>query len=115
MKQDIQSKSDLKRLFELFYERVLVDEQLKPHFKDFDLEHHLPRMVDFWSLLLLEIPGYNANVIEKHQHMNLCLEDFEAWEREFLTTLDDLYAGEKVRLAKEKLKVLRWTMEAKSL
>lgn len=114
MKRELTNKEDLEFLFRAFYERVLEDEVLQAHFKNFDLEHHLPRMVDFWALLLLDEPGYSSNVIEKHQHMEgLKKEHFESWQNHFLETLDSHFVGEKVRLAKEKLGVLRWTMEAK--
>jgi hemoglobin len=112
MKQ-IETIADLELLIDSFYSKVLKDDKLSPFFLNFDMITHMPRMVSFWGFLLLDIHGYKGNVIEKHIHMPLKKEHFDRWVELFNGTLDELFEGEKVILAKQKVNVLRWTMEAK--
>lgn len=109
----IETLADLELLIDTFYGKVLKDESLAPFFTHFDMSAHMPRMVSFWGFLLLDIHGYKGNVIEKHLHMPLEKEHFDRWVELFTGTLDELFEGEKVTLAKQKLSVLRWTMESK--
>jgi hemoglobin len=114
-KIEIQSRKEVDLLVNLFYTEVLKDELIGPRFKHLDFDKHLPRMVDFWCFILLDHPGYSDNVIQKHIGMNLKKADFDRWNDLFLTTLEKSFIGEKVELAKQKLIVLKWTMESKSL
>ena len=113
MQKKIETKADLELLIHQFYAKLLKDESMAPFFTDFDMEHHMPRMVDFWAFLLLDMHGYQGNVIEKHLHMPLKKEHFDLWVEYFHATLDEYFIGEKVKRAKEKVAVLRWTMESK--
>lgn len=109
----IESPSDLELLIETFYGKVLKDPLLLPFFQHFDLQGHIPRMIQFWSFALLDEPGYSGSVIEKHLRMHLKKEHFDRWVDLFEKSLDELFTGEKVTLAKQKVAVIRWTMEAK--
>ncbi len=109
----IETQEDLTFLIDQFYSKVLKDEKMAPFFKDFDMQAHMPRMVAFWSFLLLDVHGYQGNVIEKHLHMPLKKEHFDLWVKYFEGTLDEFFEGDKVILAKQKVAVLRWTMESK--
>ena len=109
----IETKADLELLIDTFYSKVMKDADLAPFFAGFDMAEHMPRMVSFWAFLLLDVHGYKGNVIEKHLHMPLKKEHFDRWVELFNGTLDELFEGEKVMLAKQKVNVLRWTMEAK--
>lgn len=109
----IRSKKDVEELVDSFYLRVLKDEQLAPFFKHLDFTTHLPKMVHFWSFVLLDEPGYTTNVTEKHEHMRLNKELFDRWVALFHATVDDLFEGEKAELAKQRATVLGWTMASK--
>ena len=113
MQKEIETKADIELLIDRFYGKVLQDEIMAPFFADFDKEHHMPRMVDFWAFLLLDIHGYQGNVIGKHLQMPLKKEHFDLWVEYFNASLDEYFIGEKVIRAKEKVAVLRWTMESK--
>ena len=52
MQKKIETKADLELLIHQFYAKLLKDESMAPFFTDFDMEHHMPRMVDFWAFLL---------------------------------------------------------------
>ncbi|MFY7991331.1 MAG: group III truncated hemoglobin [Fluviicola sp.] len=110
---DIQSKADIERMVDQFYDRVLQDELLAPFFSKLDFETHLPKMVHFWSFVLLDEPGYSTNVTEKHANMPLNKELFDRWVALFSATVDELFTGEKAELAKQRAVILGWTMASK--
>jgi len=109
----ILTNADVQLLVESFYSKVLKDEDLKPFFKHLDFENHLPKMVHFWCFVLLDEPGYTTNVVEKHLKMPLEHTHFERWLFLFNETIDELFEGEKVQLAKQRAAVIGWTIESK--
>lgn len=110
---DIQSKEDVTFLVDKFYEAVLTNENLAPFFKHLNFEKHLPKMIHFWSFVLLDEPGYTTNVTEKHEKMPLSMDLFNLWVNLFKQTVDELFEGEKAELAKQRAVVLGWTMGSK--
>ena len=109
----IENKNDIEQLVDTFYTAVLKDELLAPFFTRLNFVEHLPKMVHFWSFVLLDEPGYTTNVTEKHQHMKLNKDLFDRWVGLFHATVDQLFEGEKAQLAKERATVLGWTMGSK--
>ena len=95
MMHDITTKEDIHQLVHTFYNTMITDEQLKRHFEGLNLEKHLPLIEQFWQLVLLDIPGYTHNVMEKHIHLALTSADFDNWLQLFNTTVDSLFAGAK--------------------
>lgn len=111
--KDIQSKEDIQLLVDSFYQRVLNDDMLVPFFKELNFEHHLPRMVHFWSFVCLDEPGYTTNITEVHSKMRLSKELFDRWVQLFHTTVDSLFMGDVASKAKERAFVMGWTMSSK--
>jgi hemoglobin len=109
----ILNNEDVRHLVEVFYSKVLKDESLMPFFKHLDFEAHLPKMIHFWSFVLLDEPGYTTNVVEKHLNMPLEPVHFQRWLSLFNETIDELFEGEKVELAKQRAAVIAWTIESK--
>ncbi len=107
------TNADVQFLVESFYEKVLKDEDLKHFFKHLDFDVHLPKMFHFWSFVLLNEPGYTTNVVEKHLNMPLEPIHFQRWLALFNETIDELFEGEKVELAKQRAAVIAWTIESK--
>jgi hemoglobin len=62
---------------------------------------------------LLDEPGYTTNVVEKHLNMPLEPIHFQRWLALFNETIDELFEGEKVELAKQRAAVIAWTIESK--
>ncbi len=110
---DIEKKADIELLVNTFYTEVLKDEQLKPFFINLNFEHHMPRLVHFWSFILLDEEGYKTNMTETHAKMALTTELFDTWVKLFSETVDSLFQGEKANLAKERAMLLGWTMKSK--
>ena len=85
---DILNEHDVTLLVDAFYGKVLKDELLAPFFKNIDFEHHKPRMIHFWSFVLLDVSGYTTNVTDKHLNMPLQKEHFDSWLTLFFETID---------------------------
>lgn len=112
--KEITEKKDVQQLVETFYGRVLKDENLAPFFKHLDFEAHMPKMIHFWSFVLLDEPGYTTNVTDKHMHMPLAKEHFDLWVTLFHATIDDLFIGEKAEMAKQRATLIAWTIQNKT-
>jgi hemoglobin len=58
----------LKRLVHLFYDRVREEEALAPVFDAAiaDWSHHLEKMVDFWSSVMLTTGRYKGDPMQAH-------------------------------------------------
>ncbi|ASS49275.1 MAG: hypothetical protein CHH17_11150 [Candidatus Fluviicola riflensis] len=109
----IEKIKDIELLVDTFYTAILKDEQLAPFFAHLNFVEHLPKMVHFWSFVLLDGPGYTTNVTEKHASMKLNKVLFDHWVKLFHETVDQLFEGEKAELAKQRATVLGWTMASK--
>lgn len=107
------TNADVQFLVESFYKKVLKDEDLNPFFKHLDFDVHLPKMIHFWSFVLLDEPGYTTNVVEKHLNMPLEPVHFQRWLALFNETIEELFEGEKVELAKQRAAVIALTIESK--
>lgn len=110
---DIQTKSDIEQLINFFYTRLLEIDEMKPVFAGIDLPKHIPHIVHFWSFVLLDEEGYKTNVFEKHLHLPIKTEYFDIWLRVFTHAVDELFAGEKADLAKQRATSLAYTFKAK--
>lgn len=110
---DIQSKEDIEHLVNTFYGKVLKNDELSPFFRHLNFEKHLPKMVHFWSFVLLDEAGYTTDVTKKHMHMPIKKEHFDRWIGLFNETVDENFKGEKAELAKQRAFLIRWTIESK--
>jgi len=110
---DISSTADVDRLIRHFYQKLLADPLINYIFDGLDLEAHLPRVVHFWSFVLLDASGYTTNVFEKHLHLAIEPAQFQIWLKHFTQAVDDLYQGEKAEMAKQRATVLTYTFSTK--
>ena len=92
--KDITSRKDIELLVDLFYEQVRNDEMLAPVFSGVNWPAHLPIMYSFWSSAILGEQTYRGNPFQKHLHLAIGREHFEAWLRLFRKTVDENFAGE---------------------
>ena len=69
------------------------------------MQIHIPLITDFWENILQDKLVYKKNAMEIHYEINkiykLERQHFDAWLNLFNSTLDELYEGEKVILAKK--------------
>ena len=108
-KPDITNRRDIEKFIILFYQNVIKDDTLGIIFtKIFPLnwEQHIPLITDFWETILLDNSVYKKNAMEIHYEINktykLEKKHFDAWLHLFNTTIDHMYSGEKVLLAKKR-------------
>ena len=109
MLQDIESKDDLVRLVNTFYERVKRDELIGPIFQTIigdDWSAHLPIMYSFWNTVLFGAEGYKGQAVAKHIEIdrNIPLEPahFERWIALWKDTVDGMFAGASAAQIKQK-------------
>lgn len=106
-KPDLSTRQQIERFVDLFYQRMLQDEQLAPIFVDvaeIDLAVHLPHIKNYWCKLLLGEQSYRRHTMNIHRQLHgkraLTPEDFQRWLAFFTTTVDENFAGERAERAK---------------
>jgi hemoglobin len=109
MKRDIQNAEDVSLLVNTFYSKVNSDDLLSPVFNKeahTDWETHLPKMVRFWSSILLDSNEYRGQPFDQHaKHANhITGAHFDRWLMLFEETLNELFEGEKKDLALQRAK-----------
>ena len=93
---DIQTKDDIQKLVDLFYEKVNQDELLSPIFNEIakvNWEEHLPIIYDFWNTILLEKKAFTGQPYPKHAALPITKEHFDRWLIHFKETIDDNFQG----------------------
>lgn len=120
MEKDLTTRVDIEKFLTLFYQKLLADKTLGPIFIDvakIDLEEHLPILADFWEGILFQKTIYRRNAMEPHLALHdkhpLEKKHFDLWLHYFDETLDELYVGEKVELAKARAKSIALLMQVK--
>ena len=105
---DLDTRENIERFVDLFYKRLLADEQLAPIFVDvaeIDLDVHLPHIKDYWCKLLLGEKRYTRHTMNIHRQLHgrraLRTEDFQRWLDFFTTTVDDNFQGPYAERAKQ--------------
>ena len=118
IKRDIETRLDIELFLRAFYEKVKTDETIGIVFTKIvaiNWEHHIPVITDFWETILLDNPVYNKNAMEVHYKLNrifpLQKKHFNAWLTIFNKTLDEMFDGEKVILAKKRALAIALLME----
>jgi hemoglobin len=110
---DIQTKADIELLIHTFYETLLQKNEMKPVFAGLDFPSHVPKIVHFWSFVLLDEEGYTTNVFDKHLHLPIKPHLFDIWLNIFVQTVDKLFEGEKAAMAKQRATILTYTFKSK--
>ncbi len=113
MRHDLTNREDIQTLVDLFYDAVLNDQVLAPYFSKIDFTHHKPRMVHFWSFVLLDEPGYTTNIFDMHAHLPLTAEAMRRWTDLFEKTAHENFGGEKTEQAILRAKTIAWTFTEK--
>ncbi|MEO6723506.1 MAG: group III truncated hemoglobin [Ferruginibacter sp.] len=113
MKRDIESREDITLFIYEFYGKVKVDPVIGFIFNEvakMNWETHIPLIVDFWETILLDNPVYKKNAMEVHYDLNKKLplqkEHFDTWLFLFNSTVDELFEGSIVTLAKTRAKAI---------
>jgi hemoglobin len=120
MKRDIESIEDIKLLVDSFYDKVKADPSIGYIFTEVarvNWARHLPVMYKFWENALFFTGGYAGNPMKVHTHLHrlaqLKPEHFNQWMLLFSSTVDELFAGERAQLAKQKAASISSVMQIK--
>ena len=106
-KREIQTRADIIVLIDTFYEKIKLNDLLRPIFIDIaqiNFDHHMPILYDFWCTLLIGEMSYSRNAMEVHLQLNkkipLTKSHFDEWLKLFMETVDEKYTGSKAEEAK---------------
>ena len=110
---DIANREDITLLINNFYTKLLEIEEIKPVFTGIDFPAHIPHIVSFWSLVLLDEEGYKTNVFDKHINLPIKAQMFDIWLNTWIKTVDELFKGETAELAKQRATSLTYTFKSK--
>jgi len=106
----LSNRKDIRLLVTSFYEKIRKDPLLGPVFNTIilDWEGHLDLLTDFWESQLLVRRSYLGNPIAVHQEVDTKMnhsitpEHFGQWLNLWFATLDELFEGELVWVAKNR-------------
>jgi hemoglobin len=106
MKNDIASKADIKTFVDAFYAKMPSDDLVGNIFMEVmhvDFAKHLPKMYDFWEMLLFQGTSYHGAPMRPHLQINqihpITPAHFDRWLEMFRATLRDLFEGPKTEEA----------------
>ena len=105
--EDIKSREDIEFLIQTFYSKALKDKTIGHFFNEvvsLDLESHLPKMYDFWEMVLFDSSEYKGNPMKVHQDLNtksaMNKTHFDVWISLFNETVVANFSGVKANHAK---------------
>ena len=73
MKKDIETKADIQIFVDAFYAKMPTDDLVGHVFMDVahvDFSKHLPKMYDFWEMLLMDGKNYQGAPMRPHLEIN---------------------------------------------
>jgi len=122
MKKDIATRKDIELLVTNFYGKIKKDMLIGPVFTDIarvNWEKHLPLMCDFWENALFYSGNYEGNPMDLHKHLHKVMplqqKHFQQWNQLFVSTVDELFSGEKALLAKQRALKISSILQAEIL
>lgn len=122
MKKDIENRKDIEILVDRFYEIVREDNVIGYLFNDVaqtDWSIHLPKMYDFWEVILFGTGHFKGNPMFVHKELHskspMNSEHFAHWFDLFQNTVDDLYQGKNAEEIKYSASNIAQTMMYKVL
>ncbi|MDB5242392.1 MAG: hemoglobin, partial [Spirosoma sp.] len=82
-----------------------------------DWEYHIPRLVGFWSTILLGSDQYRANPVLPHLALghktSIYSAHFDQWLGLFMQTVDELFVGERAEQAKIRAQSIAVVLQSK--
>ncbi len=122
MKKDIENRKDIEILVDRFYEIVREDKVIGYLFNDVAKTNwsvHLPKMYDFWEVILFGTGHFKGNPMFVHKELHskspMNSEHFAHWFDLFQNTVDDLYQGKNAEEIKYSASNIAQTMMYKVL
>ena len=118
-KHDIRHRDDIETLLRHFYAEVLSDEIIGFYFSEimtFSLEHHLPKVTDFWVQQLFSERVYHGELFTRHQLLHrkaaLSPHHFHRWLYLLNKSLDLFFSGPRCNTMKQRAQDIAQSMAA---
>lgn len=100
LKQDISDRKDIELLVDRFYKIVQNDEVIGYLFNEVAKTNwniHIPKMYDFWEVVLFGTGGFKGNPMQVHKELHrkskMNETHFKHWIHLFNSTVDELFTG----------------------
>jgi hemoglobin len=90
------NEASIERLVRTFYGRAREDILIGPIFNTAvaDWEHHIAKITDFWSSIVLRTGRYDGRPMRPHLQLPLKGEHFDRWLMLFEQTLREIFSAE---------------------
>jgi len=115
-KRDIRTSADIRRLVDVFYEKVRRDGLLSPIFNERIQDcwpQHLEKMYSFWRTVLLNERTYFGSPFSPHAQLIVDHSHFQRWMQLFIEATDTLFEGKKAEEAKWRAEKMAELFESK--
>lgn len=120
MKPDISTRSDIKKLITLFYDKVKTDPEIGFFFSEvinINWQEHLPLMCRFWENVLFHTGDYEGNPLEAHRNLHTkhptSTKHFRRWIQLFNSTIDAYFSGANAEKMKQHAQAIAQIMQQK--
>lgn len=114
MKHDIRTAGDIDLLVQAFYQRSRPDALIGHFFVNLDWDHHIPRIVSFWSMVLIGDRSCQGDPMAPHLQLArkqpLEQAHFDRWLFLWDSAVDDHFAGPKADEARQRARTIASVM-----
>ena len=104
---DLDRRAEIHDLVVGFYREIVFDDLLAPVFgevAEVDWSTHIPKLIDYWSRVLLGDPDYAGSILAAHRHVHdieaFRIEHFVRWYTLWIQSVDAGWAGPMAERAK---------------
>lgn len=118
--REIQTRADIEELVGELYQRLPVDPVVGHYFTEvvsLNLSTHLPKIVDFWEMVLFQQGGYAGDAMAVHLRLHELSpfrhEHFEAWLHHFEGVVRERFHGEGAERAIQRAKSIALIIQSK--
>ncbi|MBV9988813.1 MAG: group III truncated hemoglobin [Chitinophagaceae bacterium] len=122
IEQDIESRADIETLLQQFYGKALTDPVIGYFFTEvvpLNITTHIPVIADFWETILFGKAAYKGDAMKVHRQIHQLSafrdEHFKRWVELFQGTVNELFAGPKAELAKQRAESIATLMRIKTV
>lgn len=123
LQREINNREDVFLLISIFYNKIKKDEFIGPIFlnaiKDDEWQDHLEKLTDFWETNLFFAKKYKGNPMKVHQQLDannnftISQKHFGKWLELWISTVDELFYGEKALKAKNNARNISFSLYMK--
>lgn len=118
--KEIENREDVFLLVSTFYNKIKQDDYIGPFFlkaiPDTEWDSHIEKLTDFWETNLFLAKKYKGNPMKVHQKLDIdnnysiTQKHFGKWLELWISTLDELFYGEKAIKAKNSARNISFTL-----